>query len=138
MEEGRIVLIRVHPATEVYSTSQIRGLYGDGFAHSVCAQIIKELELDRDFIGGEGERYVLTNEGTAQRKGHECFQLFGLNEDGSVAIEYYVYLKERNIYCVPGNFRETGNSEDQIDFYRLLHWGERGTFNLFYPRLRVA
>lgn len=137
METGRIVLIRVHPATELYSAAQIRGLYEESFAHSVCAQIIRELELDWDFIREDGEHYVLTNEGMAQMKGNECVRLFGRREDGSVAMEYYVRLKERNIFCVPENFWETGNSEDQISFYRLLHWGDRGTFNLFYPWLRV-
>ena len=71
-------------------------------------------------------------------KGVECVKLYGLDEDGAVAMEYYIYPKERNIYCVPGNFWDTGNREDQIGFYRLLHWGDRGTYNLFYPWLRVS
>lgn len=137
LERGRIVLIRVHPATEVYSVPQIQGLYEYAFAHSVYAQILRELELDRDFLRGEGEDYTLTNEGTAMMRGNECIKLFGLNENGAVAMEYYVYPKLRNIYCVPGNFWETGNSETQINFYRLLHWGDRGTFNLFYPWMKV-
>lgn len=137
MEAGRMVMIRWHPGLEKYSTEQILGLYEESFAHACCAQIIKELELDRDFLLGEGECYTLTNEGKARIKGYECFKLFGLNEDGAVAMEYYVYPKLRNIYCVPGNFWETGNSEDQLNFYRLLYWGDRGTFNLFYPWLKV-
>lgn len=138
MEEGRIVLIRVHPATEMYSAAQIRSLYQDGFAHAVYAQIIRELKLDWDFIREEGEHYILTDEGMAAMRGYECYKLFGLDETGAVAMEYYVYPKLRNIYCFPGNFWETGNSEDQISFYRLLHWGDRGTFNLFYPWLKVG
>lgn len=138
MNEGRIVLIRVHPATEVYSAAQIRGLYEDGFAHAVYAQIIRELELDRDFLREEGARYTLTNEGMAPMRGNECYKLFGLDETGAVAMEYYVYPKLRNIYCFPGNFWETGNSEEQTGFYRLLHWGNRGTFNLFYPWLKTG
>lgn len=138
MEEGYLILIRVHPATEVYSVSQILGLYEDGFAHSYYAQIIRELGLDWDFIREEGERYTLTNEGMAPMRGNECYKLFGLDENGAVAMEYYVYPKLRNIYCFPGNFWETGNSEEQIGFYRLLYWGNRGTFNLFYPWLKVG
>lgn len=138
MNEGRIVLIRVHPATEVYSVSQILGLYEDGFAHSYYAQIIRELGLDWDFIREEGERYILTNEGMAPMRGNECYKLFGLDETGAVAMEYYVYPKLRNIYCFPGNFWETGNSEEQIGFYRPLYWGDRGIFSLFYPWLKVG
>lgn len=137
LEEGRIVLIRVHPATEVYSVPQIRGLYEDGFAHAVCAQMLRELELDWNFIREEGEHYTLTNGGKARIQGLNCFKLFGLDGTGTVAMEYYVYPKLRNIYCFPGNFWETGNQEDQISFYRLLHWGDRGTFNLFYPWLKT-
>lgn len=137
LEEGRIVLIRVHPATEVYSVPQILGLYEDGFAHSVCAQILRELDLDWDFLREEGERYTLTMEGKARLKDRDCYKLYGLNGEGAAAIEYYVDLDQRNIYCVPGNFWETGNTEDQIGFYRLLHWGKRGTFGLYYPWLRV-
>ena len=55
-----------------------------------------------------------------------------------MAVEYYVDLETSNIYCVPGNFWETGNSEEQINFYRLLHWGDNlGVVNLFYPWLQV-
>ncbi len=137
MEEGRIVLIRINLATEVYSTSQIQSLYKDGFAHAVCAQILKELELDWDFVREAGERYELVNGGMARMWGVECVKLLGLDGDGAVAMEYYVYPKLRNIYCVPGNFWETGNTEDQLGFYRLLYWGDRGTFMLFYPWTRV-
>ena len=71
-------------------------------------------------------------------KGKNCYKLFGLNESGAVAVEYYVDLETSNIYCVPGNFWKTGNSEEQINFYRLLHWGDNlGVVNLFYPWLQV-
>ncbi len=137
MEEGRVVLIRIQPGLTVYSTAQCLDVYEETFAHSCCAQILKELELDRDFLGDGEERYSLTNEGMAQMKGDKCVKLYGLNEEGAVAMEYYINPKLRNIYCVPGNFWETGNAEEQIGFYRLLYWGDRGTFNLFYPWLRV-
>lgn len=137
MEEGRVVLIRTQPGLTIYSAEQCLGIYEETFVHKCCAQIIRELGLDRDFIRDGEERYTLTNEGKARMKGYECFKLLGLNEDGAVAMEYYVYPKERNIYCVPGNFWKTGNQEDQLGFYRLLHWGDRGTFNLFYPWMRV-
>ena len=136
MEEGRVVLIRTQPGLTVYSAEQCLGIYEESFVHKCCAQIIKELGLDWDFLREEGEHYTLTNEGRAKIKGHECVKLFGLNEDGAVAMEYYIYPKERNIYCVPGNFWETGNGEEQISFYRLLYWGDRGTFNLFYPWIK--
>lgn len=138
MEEGRVVMIRTQPGLTVYSTAQCLGLYEETFAHECCAQILKELELDRDFMGEGEERYTLTNEGKAKIQGLDCYKLFGLDGDGEVAMEYYVYPKLRNIYCLPGNFWETGNTEDQLGFYRLLYWGDRGTFNLFYPWLRVG
>ena len=69
---------------------------------------------------------------------HDCYKIFGLDESGAVAMEYYVSLKERNIYCLPGDFWETGNQEEQLNFYRLLHWGDSfGTVGLYYPWLRV-
>lgn len=138
MNEGRIVLIRVHPATEVYSAAQIRALYESTFTHSYCAQLLKELELDRDFLRGGEERYTLTNEGIATVRDRECYKLCGLDGTGAVAMEYYVDLEQSNIYCFPGDFRESGNSEDQLSFYRLLHWGDDlGLFQLFCPWLRV-
>lgn len=138
MVEGRLILFRWHPADGVFDAEAVRELYETTFAHSYCAQLIRELELDRDFICEEGARYTLTNEGMAQMKGKDCCKLFGLNEDGVVEMEYYVDLEASNIYCVPGNFWENGNSEEQINFYRLLHWGDHlGVINLFYPWLRV-
>ena len=138
MGEGRVVLIRTQPGLTLYSAEQCLEIYEETFAHKCCAQILKELKLDRDFLSEGEERYILTNEGRAWMKGVECVKLYGLDEDGAVAMEYYIYPKERNIYCVPGNFWDTGNREDQIGFYRLLHWGDRGTYNLFYPWLRVS
>lgn len=138
MIEGRLILFRWHPEDGAFDAEGVRELYETSFAHSYCAQLIRELELDWDFIREDGEHYTLTNEGTAQMKGKNCYKLFGLNESGAVAVEYYVDLETSNIYCVPGNFWETGNSEEQINFYRLLHWGDNlGVVNLFYPWLQV-
>lgn len=137
MIEGRLILYRWHPADGAFDAEDVRELYETAFAHSYCAQLIKELELDWDFIQEEGEHYTLTNEGMATIRDRECYKLYGLDETGAVALEYYVDLEQNTIYCLPGNFWETGNSEDQLSFYRLLHWGDRGTFNLFYPWMKV-
>lgn len=138
MIEGRLILNRWHPADGSFDAEGVRELYESTFAHSYCAQLLKELELDRDFLREEGGRYTLTNEGTATIRNRECYKLYGLNESGAVAMEYYVDLELSNIYCLPGNFRETGNSEDQLDLYRVLHWGDDfGLICLFYPWLRV-
>lgn len=138
MVEGRLILSRWHPADGAFDAEGLRELYDSTFAHSYCAQLLKELELDRDFLREEGERYTLTNEGTATIRNRECYKLCGLNGSGAVALEYYVDLDLNNIYCLPGNFWETGNSEDQLSIYRVLHWGDDlGLICLFYPWLRV-
>ena len=138
MMEGRLVLHRWHPSDGSFDAESVRALYETAFASSYCAQMIRELELDRDFIHETGEQYTLTNEGTAVILDHDCYKIFGLDESGAVAMEYYVSLKERNIYCLPGDFWETGNQEEQLNFYRLLHWGDSfGTVGLYYPWLRV-
>ena len=139
MVEGRLILSRWHPDDGSFDAKGLRELYEASFAHSYCAQLLKELGLDRDFIQGEGEPYTLTNEGVAAVRGRECYKLCGLDGSGAVALEYYVDLGERGIYCVPGDFWEAGGSEDQIHFYRLLHWGsDLGVFHLFYPWLRTS
>lgn len=140
MREGRIVLIRVHPATELYSVSQARRLYEEGFAHSVYAQLLRELELDRDFLHDGEVPYTLTSGGMAEIKGEECCKLYGLDSESNVACEYYVNEKGTAVYCVPGDFWETGGTEEQISFYRLLHWKDvdnnpLGIVNLYYPWL---
>lgn len=138
MIEGRLILSRWRPADGAFDAEGLRELYESTFAHSYCAQLIKELELDRNFFQEEGERYTLTNEGTATIRDRECYKLYGLNESGAVAMEYYVDLELSNIYCFPGNFWETGNSEDQLNIYRVLHWGDNlGLICLYYPWLRV-
>ena len=138
MMEGRLVLHRWHPSDGSFDAESVRALYETAFASSYCAQMIRELELDRDFIHETGEQYTLTNEGMAVILDHDCYKIFGLDESGAVAMEYYVSLKERNIYCLPGDFWETGNQEEQLNFYRLLHWGDSfGTVGLYYPWLRV-
>ena len=139
MVEGRLILSRWHPADGAFDAEGLRELYESTFAHSYCAQLLKELGLDRDFFQTEGEPYTLSNEGVAALRGRDCYKLRGLDGTGKVALEYYVDLEGRNIYCVPGDFWETGNSEDQLGFYRLLHWGDGlGRFYLFYPWLRVS
>lgn len=138
MIEGRLILNRWHPSDGVFDAEGLRNLYESTFAYSYCAQLLKELELDWDFLREEGERYTLTNEGVAAIRDRECYKLCGLDESGAVAMEYYVDLEWNNIYCLPGDFWETGNSEDQLSFFRLLHWGDNlGQSHLFYPWLRV-
>lgn len=138
MIEGRLILSRWRPADGAFDAEGLRALYESAFAHSYCAQLLKELELDRDFLRGGEARYTLTNEGTATVRDRECYKLFGLDETGAVALEYYVDLELSNIYCFPGNFWESGNSEDQLGIYRVLHWGDDlGLICLFYPWLRV-
>lgn len=138
MIEGRLILSRWHPADGAFDAEGLRALYESTFAHSYCAQLLKELELDRDFLRGGEERCTLTNEGTAAVRDRECYKLYGLDGTGAVVMEYYVDLELSNIYCFPGDFWESGNSEDQLSFYRLLHWGDDlGLFQLFCPWLRV-
>lgn len=138
MLEGRLILDRWRPADGAFDAEGIRELYESTFAHSYCAQLLKELGLDRDFFQKESERYTLTNEGVAAVRDRDCYKLCGLDETGAVALEYYVDLEERSIYCLPGDFRETGSGEDQLSFYRLLHWGSGlGQFYLFYPWLQA-
>lgn len=138
MAEGRLILGRWHPSDGDFDAEGLRELYESTFTYSYCAQLLKELELDWDFIRKEGEHYTLTNEGTATIRNRDCYKLYGLDETGAVALEYYVDLDERNIYCLPGNFGDTGNSEDQLSIYRVLHWGDDlGLICLYYPWLRV-
>lgn len=138
MIEGRLILNRWRPADGTFDTEKVRELYESAFAHSYCAQLLKELELDWDFLRNEGEHYTLTNEGTATIRNRECYKLYGLDGSGAVALEYYVDLELSNIYCLPGNFWETGNSEDQLEIYRVLRWGDDfGLISLFYPWLQV-
>ena len=100
--------------------------------------MLEELELDRDFIRDGTTPYTLTDGGVAELKGETCFRLYGLDETGATALEYYVNLDGDNIYCVPGNFWAEGNDEEQIGFYRLLHREENlGLVSLFYPWIKV-
>ena len=139
MAEGRLILSRWSPAEGPFDEAEVRALYEEAFAHAYSAQLLKELELDRDFLKESGERYTLTNGGIAQMKGRTCCKLCGLDESGAVAMEYYVDTEQSNIYCVPGDFWERGNREEQISFYRVLHQkGSIGIYNLFYPWLTAA
>lgn len=140
MAEGRLILTRYQPADGAFDAQGVRALYEEDFAHAYCAQLLKELELDRDFLRDEGEPYTLTGGGMAEMKGEECCKLYGLDRDGQVGHEYYVNTKGTAIYCVPGDFWETGGTEEQISFYRLLHWNDADKnplrlINLFYPWL---
>lgn len=140
MKEGRLILTRYQPTDGAFDAQGVRALYEEDFAHAYCAQLLKELELDRDFLRDEGELYTLTGGGMAEMKGEECCKLYGLDQDGQVGHEYYVNTKGTAIYCVPGDFWETGGSEEQISFYRLLHWNDADKnplrlINLFYPWL---
>ena len=136
--EGRLILGRWRPANGAFDAEELRELYESSFAHSYCAQLLKELGLDRDFFQNGGDPYTLTNEGTATIRNRECYKLCGLDGTGEAALEYYVDLELSNIYCFPGNFWETGNSEDQLNLYRVLHWGDDlGLICLYYPWLRV-
>lgn len=139
MAEGRLILFRWSPAGGAFDGEKVRALYEESFAHAYCAQLLKELDLDWNFLWKRGERYTLTSGGIARIKGRTCCKLFGLDESGAVAMEYYVDTEERNIYCVPGDFWEKGNSEEQIGFYHILHQeGNRGIYNLFYPWLTAV
>lgn len=141
MREGRLILLHWKPADGAFNGPEVCALYKESFAHAYCAQLLKECELDRDFISGrEGEAYTLTGGGMAEMKGEQCCLLYGLNESGSTAMEYYVNLKGTAVYCVPGDFWETGGTREQISFYRLIHWNDAdrnplGLISLFYPWL---
>lgn len=140
MEEGRLILTRYKPADGGFDAEAVRTLYEEAFAHAWCAQLLKELELDRDFLHGGEEPYTLTGGGMAEMKGEECCKLYGLRGEDGVSYEYYVNVKGTVVYCVPGDFWETGGREEQISFYRLLHWKDAnnnplGIVNLFYPWL---
>ncbi len=138
MKEGRLVLTRYQPADGDFDTSGVRTLYEGSFAHTYCAKLLEELELDRDFIRDGTTPYTLTDGGMAELKGETCCRLYGLDETGAVALEYYVNLNGDNIYCVPGSFWAEGNDEEQIGFYRLLHREENlGLVSLFYPWIKV-
>ena len=138
MKEGRLVLARYQPTDGDFDTSGVRTLYEGSFAHTYCAKLLEELELDRDFIRDGTTPYTLTDGGMAELKGETCFRLYGLDETGAVALEYYVNLDGDNIYCVPGSFWAEGNDEEQIGFYRLLHREENlGLVSLFYPWIKV-
>ena len=138
MKEGRLVLTRYQPADGGFDTAGVRTLYEGSFAHTYCAKLLEELELDRDFIRDGTTPYTLTDGGMAELKGETCFRLYGLDETGAVALEYYVNLNGDNIYCVPGSFWAEGNDEEQIGFYRLLHREENlGLVSLFYPWIKV-
>ena len=138
MKEGRLVLARYQPTDGDFDTSGVRTLYEGSFAHTYCAKLLEELELDRDFIRDGTISYKLTDGGMAELKGETCFRLYGLDETGAVALEYYVNLDGDNIYCVPGSFWAEGNDEEQIGFYRLLHREENlGLVSLFYPWIKV-
>lgn len=144
MKEGRLILTRWKPSDGAFDAGGVltlyRGtLYKGGFAHTYCAKLLEELELDRNFLQDGETRYTLAGGGMAEMKGEECCKLYGLDESGAAALEYYVNLDGTNIYCVPGNFWEEGNSEEQLGFYRLLHREENlGLVNLFYPWIRVS
>lgn len=142
MEEGRLILFRYRPEEGAFDAPAVRELYETSFAHSYCAQLLKECGLDRDFLRGGEEPYTLTNEGMAELKGETCCKLFGLDQSGGVALEYYVDIEGTVIYCVPGDFWATGGQEEQISFYRVLHRkdasGPLGIVNLFYPWLTVS
>ena len=64
--------------------------------------------------------------------------IYGLREDGTAAMEYYVNTGLTDIYCVPASFWEEGGSQEQLDFYRVIHWeGTNGFLTLHYPWMRV-
>ena len=143
MKEGRLILTDWKPADGAFDSEGVRALYENDFAHACCGQLLKELELDRDFLQDGETPYTLTKGGMAEIKGEECCKLYGLDGEGRTAIEYYVNLKGASVYCVPGDFWQNGGSEEQIGFYRLLHWKDGsdnplGIVSLFYPWLKVS
>ncbi len=143
MKEGRLILTDWKPADGAFVSEGVRALYENDFAHACCGQLLKELELDRDFLQDGETPYTLTKGGMAEIKGEECCKLYGLDGEGRTALEYYVNLKGTSVYCVPGDFWQNGGSEEQISFYRLLHWKDGsdnplGIVSLFYPWLKVS
>ena len=133
LKDGRLVLDRYKPEDGAFDAQAVQELYQSSFAHAYCAQLIQDEELDRDFIRGGTEQYSLTSEGMTELKGAQCCRLYGRNEDGEVAMEYYMDVEQTNLYCVPGGFWETGREED-IQFYRLLHLDRTGgLLQLYYP-----
>lgn len=143
MKAGRLVINRSRLADGGFDAEGVRTLYESSFAHAYCAQLLKELELDRDFIRGGGELYTLTGEGMAEMKGETCCKICGLDSEGGAALEYYVNVSGTAVYCVPDGFWASGGSEEQISFYRVLHRKDAndnptGIVSLFYPWLKAG
>ena len=134
MEEGWVILTRWKPTDGPFNAEAVCTLYETDFAHAYCAQLLQEEELDRDFIHGGEEHYTLTDGGMAELKGQECRRLYGLDAGGQVRMEYYISVEGGNIYCVPGGFWDGVGTEEDIQFYRLLHRDATGgMLQLFYP-----
>ncbi|MCI9155918.1 MAG: hypothetical protein HFF44_03130 [Lawsonibacter sp.] len=139
MEEGRMILQEYQPSQGAFDVGEVRALYEESFGHACCGQLLKELELDRDFVHGGEERYTLTNQGMAQCKGENCFLLYGLDSGGGVAMEYYVSTDSGSIFCVPGGFWESGGTDGDIQFYRMVNQNGNGGFTtLYYPWITVS
>ena len=138
MEEGRLILFRYKPEDGAFDAAEARRLYEESFAHAYCVQLLKEFDLDRDFVHNGTERYTLISDGMEELRGEDCLKLYGLREDGTAAMEYYVNTGLTDIYCVPASFWEEGGSQEQLDFYRVIHWeGTNGFLTLHYPWMRV-
>ena len=121
LREGRLVISRYKTADGAFDTESVRTQYTSSFAHIYCAQLLQDLELDRDFRNGGEPLSPLTNEGMAELKGETCCKLYGLDSEGETALEYYVSVSGTTIYCVPGGFWASGGTEEQITFAQVLH-----------------
>ncbi len=138
LEAGRLILYQYQSSDGSFDAESIRELYESAFAHSYCAQIIQECELDRDFTSYDHtEIYTLTNGGMAELKGLNCCRLYGLDEKGQTAMEYYINVEKARvstIYCVPGGYWEEGGREDALEDRLIIDRKNRlGTLMVQYP-----
>lgn len=136
LKDGRLILARYKPSDGDFDAQAARQLYEESFAHVYCAHLLRDNELDRDFVHGGTEPYTLTNGGMAELKGEERCRLYGLDGDGQVAMEYYFSTTGGSVCCVPGNFWAEGGQEEDIHFYRLIHVeATNGLLDVYYPWL---
>lgn len=136
LKDGRLILDRYTPSDGDFDARAARELYEESFAHTYCAQLLRDNGLDRDFVHGGTEPYTLTNGGMAELKGEERCRLYGLDGDGQVAMEYYFSTTGGGVCCVPGDFWAEGGQEEDIHFYRLIHVeATNGLLDVYYPWL---
>lgn len=137
LKDGRLVLCR-HKSGDAFDAEAMRTLYEESFAHAYCAGLLRDEDLDRDFVHGGEERYTLTDAGMAELKGETHCKLYGLDGEGRVMMEYYVSGTGGSVLCVPGDFWEKGGKEEDIQFYRLVHKeATEELLTVYYPWITV-